>query len=274
MLAASHEALGCASCHVGDAGEVTNAKCLGCHDHAPLRARIAANLGYHATAGVRGQPCQACHRDHKGRVFDMRGWDAVAGGEAGFDHGLTGWPLRDQHAIACERCHMTVDHQRRHTYNGLDRTCTACHAQAHRMFELGAHADLTCDTCHTAALGARLPDAVCHKCHVDDSPHGDRFKRFGPPACGACHRATGWDRIVFNHELQTRFPLVFLHDGLDCRACHRGDGPADFERFKPKLTCKGCHAHAQVHADADHPNGRFTSKECLMCHVAPGQFVR
>jgi len=139
----------------------------------------------------------------------------------------------------------------------------------HPGFELGAHRSLPCLECHTQALGTALPDPVCHKCHVADSPHGDRFEQFGPPACGACHLSTGWHDIRFNHALQTRFALYPWHDDLECAACHRGDS-STFERLPRKVGCKGCHAHARVHADADHPDGRFSTDQCLLCHPYPG----
>ena len=54
--------------------DVSNDKCLGCHDHNDLRARINAGKGFHASAHGQGQACETCHVEHKGRGFDLMGW--------------------------------------------------------------------------------------------------------------------------------------------------------------------------------------------------------
>src|SRR5439155_16243853 len=69
-LSSSHGALDdqnhCNDCHVDGTSEVSNSKCLDCHDHQNLRARINAGKGYHATGGIKGKDCKTCHKDHKG----------------------------------------------------------------------------------------------------------------------------------------------------------------------------------------------------------------
>ena len=76
-LAASHAALdnpdGCASCHAADRS-ITPEKCLGCHDHGDLKARIDAGKGFHASAKAAGRNCKLCHQEHRGRGFDLMGW--------------------------------------------------------------------------------------------------------------------------------------------------------------------------------------------------------
>src|SRR5215207_5744023 len=74
----------CNACHTGGKS-LSNDKCLGCHDHADLRARINAGEGYHASSKVKGRSCQTCHVEHKGRSFNIMGWRTVKGGEDGFD---------------------------------------------------------------------------------------------------------------------------------------------------------------------------------------------
>src|SRR5262245_13258747 len=88
-LANSHAALDvqdhCNDCHVDGSKEVDNNKCLNCHDHNDLKARIASGKGYHASNNVKGKDCKTCHLDHKGRGYDIMGWKSVAGGEKGFN---------------------------------------------------------------------------------------------------------------------------------------------------------------------------------------------
>src|SRR5262245_43112097 len=69
-LAESHASLegsdNCGQCHTSGR-ELSNDKCLGCHDHADQKARIAAGRGFHASSKVSGKRCWDCHGDHKGR---------------------------------------------------------------------------------------------------------------------------------------------------------------------------------------------------------------
>src|SRR5882724_12852243 len=70
-LTHSHAALDakdhCNDCHVGDSKELSNDKCLGCHDHQNLGARITAGKGLHASVLVKGKKCESCHHEHKAR---------------------------------------------------------------------------------------------------------------------------------------------------------------------------------------------------------------
>src|SRR5262245_48336617 len=67
----------CNDCHVNDTKEVSNQKCLDCHDHNDLRARINAGKGFHASADVKGKKCESCHHEHKNRSYDLMGWSSV-----------------------------------------------------------------------------------------------------------------------------------------------------------------------------------------------------
>jgi len=176
------------------------------------------------------------------------------------------------------------------------RPCQWCHSPAFRSlkdaqafdhsertrFDLGpGHRKLPCGACHSAVLGEVKPSSACEGCHVPRglskvvSHHGDRFSQFGsPPRCEICH-ASSAGRFVptnFNHNTRTRFELHFEHTVPTCRGCHRGSGPADFERFAfdPNKECMSCHAHAMVHRDEAHPKGRYQNSQCLLCHQQRG----
>lgn len=396
-LTASHGSLDnqnqCNDCHVNGTRDVTNEKCLGCHDHKDLGARIAAGKGFHASALVRGKKCEVCHKEHKGRNFDLMGWSSIKGGEKGFDHELAGWPLNGKHAttdcgechkarnktqnlriymnterlcgaagchgddqphkfqrkdmLACERCHsesvwkpqkkvLQFNHDDRKDAampilgSHKDVACTKCHVKAvfnlpaqnpascgndgcHKSvhgghlfdakpcdwchsptfktlrqqynrdmpffdhsertrFELGAHKKIKCYDCHTKQLGTAKPVGLCEQCHAKDNKHGDRFDAYGKPLpkCSSCHPTTSWKPNLFNHG-RTKFPLTGKHGDITCRKCHRGKGPADFENFNGQTGCKECHEHRKVHSDPDHPDGKYTTKQCLDCHKAGGE---
>ena len=183
------------------------------------------------------------------------------------------------------------------------RPCEWCHSPSFKTlkqqnfdhtektrFDLGpAHRKIKCYDCHTKALGEGKPNGACAICHAKDSHHGDRFKEFGsPPACQVCHPSGGpkFTPTAFNHGARTKFKLEFKHAEQTCRQCHRGSSPSEFEDFRDlyngnKLNCMGCHAHAKVHADAQHPKGMYTdaakcvpgdkkSCSCLECHMHAG----
>ncbi|MBX3160764.1 MAG: cytochrome c3 family protein [Deltaproteobacteria bacterium] len=394
-LSASHASIDspdkCNDCHVNGSKAVSDQQCLSCHDHKDLAARIAKGVGFHVSPIVKGKECKTCHSEHKGRGFNLMGWASVRGGETGFDHGLTGWPLNGKHASTdCAKCHKASNKQGLRTYMGTDKLCgsSGCHAkdQPHKFerrdllacerchgesvwkpqksspkfdhndrkdaampilgshkdvsctkchpkavfnlpfakpqncgnagchnsphgghlfntrdcdwchsptfkslknyqifdhtertrFDLGqAHKKIKCYDCHTKSIGEAKPTGACEQCHAKDNKHGDRFKQFGsPPACGVCHPSGGpkFTPNVFSHGGRTKFNLQSKHAQVTCRRCHRGKGPADFEKFAfdGNTQCMGCHEHAKVHADDDHPGGKYTNKQCLGCHVNAG----
>ena len=153
------------------------------------------------------------------------------------------------------------------------------HASMTRL-ELGpAHRTLACTTCHTRMLGTTMPPFQCEACHAARSPHQHRFDSLGTPApCGLCHSSMSaspvpaarppppWRVTHFDHQARTSFALRGMHANVACRACHRGRGPTDFERFPAAIACMDCHAHTTVHADAAHPNGKYINAECRSCH--------
>jgi hypothetical protein len=384
---------GCNDCHVNNTRDISNQKCLDCHDHNDLRGRIASGKGFHASALVKGKPCGTCHNEHRGRGKDpdMMGWAKIQGGQKGFDHDLTGWPLKGKHkSTDCAECHKAKDKAGVSVYMGTNTLCgssgchekdqphkfdrkdmlvcdrchgesvwkpakndmrfnhddrkdagmpilgshkdvaclkchpksqfnlpfpkpqncgnSGCHESSHKgmlfdtkdcdwchsptfknfkqqysrdmpffdhsertRFDLGAHKKLKCYDCHTKQLGMQKPIAACEQCHAKDNKHADRFNAFGdPPKCGTCHPTTAWKAKIFNHGKHTKFELTFKHASISCRACHRGKSPSDFENFNGQTGCKECHQHRTVHSDKDHPNGKYTTSQCLQCHRAGG----
>ncbi len=300
-LASSHAALdneaSCSSCHDGDR-TVAAAKCLGCHDHGDMKRRIDAGLGLHASPRVKGRPCGLCHKEHRGRNFDLMGWQTI-GGASKFDHALAGWPLQGKHASTdCARCHKATNRAGLRTYLGTDRTCGGCHGgdnphgklrPAHQRCERchsesvwkppkqrlefdhndpaqaamkveGSHVDVACQKCHPKAAFklAAFDGGECSQCHK--SPHDGQI--FSTKKCQSCHSASlrTMRDVRFDHKKQTGHALLGKHAAIACETCHtRALGMR-----KPTGTCETCHAGDNRHGTRFAQFG--SPPACATCH--------
>jgi hypothetical protein len=273
----------CGSCHLKEqphkfeASEKDKLACERCHgesvwkpakppsqqkfDHDDRKDALMPLLGSHKDV--------ACSKCHPKSVFNLPFPKADNCGNAGCHQSP-----HDGHMFGkrdCEWCHSpTFKTLKQQNFDHTEKT----------KFDLGpAHRQIKCYDCHTKALGEAKPTGACETCHAKDSHHQDRFSEFGsPPRCGTCHPSGGPKFVpsAFNHGARTRFKLEFKHADQNCRGCHRGSSPSDFEDFrslidnKGKTDCMGCHAHKKAHFDDKHPNGRYKSSQCLECHMHPG----
>jgi hypothetical protein len=263
----------CTKCHQAGRG-VAAAKCLDCHDE--IRAQVRADRGYHAE---KGETCQPCHLDHRGRAYSMIRFDPDV-----FDHDATGFALRGGHApLDCHECHAGD------TWTGLDPACTACHDDPHgadqstralaggctachddsswRVLPLpaatfdhgrtdhaayaldGAHQVVPCDACH--AEWRFLPTAhdACTTCH--DDPHRAPFS----DDCQDCHQVRAdWRVPRFDHAV-TGTRLLGVHRDVACKGCH----PRGVLRPIRHDTCADCHR--------DPHHGQFDPRPCDACHT-------
>lgn len=204
--------------------------------------------------------CGACHKD----LLPL-GWRTYLAAQPACQschapkspHG----PLRDDE---CQRCHTDVGWEQRIPFD---------HQKETQYPLVGQHQKVDCAKCHQdRKFRVSIEQyADCSPCHENKNPHGKRFK--GQLQCSFCHTPTNWDESVFDHGKRTRFPLTGGHADKDCRRCHRGKSPSDFEDLRGLVTdskapfpvnCAGCHEHAQVHSG----DARF--RQCLTCHD-PGQ---
>lgn len=218
----------CNDCHVNGTREVSNDRCLGCHDHKDLAARIAAGKGFHSSSDVKGKKCESCHKEHKKRTYDLMGWSQVKGGEKGFDHDKTGWPLNGKHGSTdCADCHKAKNKQGLRVFMGTDTLCGAA------------------------------------GCHANDQPH--KFERKDMLRCERCHGESVWKpqkRVLqFNHDdrRDAGMPILGSHKDVPCTKCHV---KAVFNLpAKDPDSCgnAGCH-------QSPHQNHLFDSKRCEMCH--------
>ncbi|MCX5746658.1 MAG: hypothetical protein NT062_29630, partial [Proteobacteria bacterium] len=229
-LTSSHSALdtqnNCNDCHINNTKELSNDKCLGCHDHQDLASRIAAGKGFHASGGVKGKKCETCHHEHKGKSYDVMGWSSVKGGQDGFDHQLSGWPLNGAHGkTPCADCHKTKNGHGLKTFMGTDRLCGTCHNK--------------------------------------DQPH--KFERKDMLACERCHTESLWKpqkkNLTFDHDNRkdAGMPILGAHKDVACTKCHP---KAVFNLpFAKPDSCgnSGCHK-------SPHDGHLFGKRECEWCH--------
>ena len=157
---------GCTSCHELRARGIEADRCLDCH--APLRARIEANAGYHAAAGAK-DGCARCHKEHYGRSFDLLHFEPDD-----FVHAEAGWEPEGAHAsLDCRECH----------------TASLVRSPEVRSFK-GRHGALS-----RTWLGL---GTECLACHESDDPHDDQFPG---RTCDSCHGQDTWDDLaVFDHD--------------------------------------------------------------------------
>jgi hypothetical protein len=257
-LEGRHADVACGLCHPSQRFEDTPTECAACHAVDDVHR------------GALGRACETCH--------DASDWKRVAR----FDHDRdTDFPLAGAHGrLDCAACHtgplreqeLPTDcfgcHRDDDEHAGRNgKECGRCHGELawgtlrfdhdrDTDFPLrGAHRDTRCEDCHRGTLFVDEAPRDCQGCHREDDVHrgqeGD--------ACERCHDESSWQLVRFDHE-QTRFPLLGLHAGVPCEACHASPAYQDAE-----LACSACHAD-------DTHRGRLGSG-CEVCHNPNGWAV-
>lgn len=282
-LKGKHATVACASCHksVDKQGlrtySNTDRTCGSCHAKESPHGQTRADV----------QKCDRCHTESLWKPQKST---------LDFDHGdkkQAAMALEGAHAqLACSKCHPKAAfklpqpgsdcaqcHKSPHDGQLFStKKCQVCHqASLPTLKEVrfdhkkdanyalsGKHATAACSACHTKALAKTKPSPACESCHAKDSKHGTRFAKF--PACTTCHSQRGWKAgFQFNHGDNAGFELTGKHAATNCRGCHRGKSPADFEKFDLKKNgCMGCHRHEKAHG------GKFKNDQCLTCHQEAG----
>ncbi|MFQ5560200.1 MAG: hypothetical protein ACE5FU_06410, partial [Nitrospinota bacterium] len=268
-LSASHTKLeglkNCTKCH-SILGGIGDSNCLKCHEK--LTARIRAKKGFHAQVKKR---CISCHSDHKGKSYEMVQFDKEE-----FDHGKTGYELKEKHKVACKKCHKDEEK----TYLGLSEKCISCHEDIHEnelgqsclkchslegwkqlVFEhnrdsayslLGKHKPVQCEKCHKES-SYKVPNyTLCITCHLKDDKHK------GKPGkeCTKCHSEVGWKKLHTDHS-KTAYPLIGKHKTVECRKCHI-NGALKIKKF---TSCDSGLCHKDIH------KMQFTPVPCKGCHT-------
>jgi Cytochrome c7 and related cytochrome c len=255
MLRDAHRETSCAACHFGNRYAGTPSRCASCH--APDDVHT----------GNRGADCAACH-------------NTVAWTSNRYDHAKqTGFALEGVHSqLDCKDCHTTANIK-----DPLPRDCVGCHraedAHATRFgascdqchhpdawkpvtfdhdrdghYQLrGAHAQIDCHACHTAAVAEQKLGSQCSDCHATSDVHAGKLGE----ECASCHGVDAWRQdLLFDHDL-TNFPLVGLHVAVPCHQCHVAPSYKDAE-----AECLDCHERDDRHRGA-------LGEDCEACH-SPG----
>jgi len=240
----------------------------------------------HATLGY-PTDCGLCHQ--------TEAWDAVASRPHADPED---WPLEGRHlGTACTACHLEG------TWEGLDRSCVACHAADYATaanpdhvaeglpqgcelchtpvgwspalaaahlpegpFPLtGGHAGRACTDCHDPDDYAAVP-TTCHGCHADDyaaTTNPDHEAAAFPTTCQSCHSTTAWKPATATAHLADG-PFP-LTGGHAGRACTDCHDPDDYAAVP--TTCHGCHADDYA-ATTDPSHGALgLPTTCQTCHT-------
>ncbi|MCB2204042.1 hypothetical protein KQI65_04780, partial [bacterium] len=227
----------------------------------PGRLVAQQELKAHRTFGL---DCMQCHTtaDWKTLKKDIE-----------FDHRLTGYTLRGNHASAsCAGCHAET------AFSQLKTDCVACHEDQHRG-EFGER----CSDCHTPS-GWRSPNedvsrhqltrfpllgahalADCQQCHVNQE---EREYVNTPTECYACHQQ--------DYE-QAKEPDHIAGDfSRDCAQCHdMGDGGWKGAFEHPVIPFMQTAAHVNLECSDCHVSGYAgTPRDCFGCHEADYRAVQ
>ncbi len=250
-------------------------KCADCH---------AAKKKYREAPSV----CNDCHRKvdkHKGSLgpdckncHNERSWK-----ETKFDHSLakTHFALEGKHVnVKCTKCHADPA-----KFKGAPHECVSCHLKADKhkgqygkkcenchtdkdwkkiefdhdektKFKLlGKHETVKCVSCHKTPLYTKekKTPTTCIGCHRKDDVHKGGLGT----KCETCHDEKKWKVTKFDHDKDTKFPLLGKHVTTKCDACHKPEMKEKKEKLP--LTCIGCHKKDDKHKES------FGTK-CESCH--------
>ena len=156
-------------------------------------------------------------------------------------------------------------------HGNIPNECQDCHSAEswttlslsmkfnHKLTEFpleGSHSFVRCTECHKDLEFSQVEEN-CSDCHLD--VHSDQFA----DDCQMCHNSASWiDEIEMrNMHMETRFPLIGAHAGLDCQLCHSSGRYAD-----TPLECVDCHINSVEQTDnPDHFLAAFPLS-CEECH--------
>jgi hypothetical protein len=287
----------CVGCHANPHGETREPmkKCERCHDARSWKMLEHAAFNHDKDSRYpierkhEAAKCTACHAKAGKNPPSAKASGPIPTGTDGLAKLTFRYPAW---AFDCTPCHENVHG----TSLFGTKACKLCHSakvewpkvnfdhNKRTKFPLeGAHEHkATCESCHKKDE-KHAPERACIACHPDK--HNGRFAAFKGPGtngqadCNTCHTANVWKpENKFDHAKNTRFPLTAAHAGADCRACHRGKGPTEWEHLENLITkmpggkglavaCMGCHQHENVHQK------QYKNEDCLGCHF-PGQLPR
>ncbi|MEQ1669781.1 MAG: cytochrome c3 family protein [Hyphomicrobium sp.] len=244
--------------------------------HKDIAEDIKTKTRFHGkSVAASSSECRHCHTDHKGRKADIVLLDPST-----FDHSQTSFALAGRHTgVACSSCHAggkkfrtaptacVACHRKDDVHGGkLRETCADCHNDkgwksttafdhSKTNFALtGGHKSVECARCHAGERYKGVPTA-CAECHRERDVHnGARGQK-----CDGCHTTKTWAEAKFDHDVDTKFPLLGKHTAALCESCHKQPP----KQVKPERACNTCHKKDDVHKGKLGP-------ECQNCHNESG----
>jgi hypothetical protein len=252
-LMGKHAKVECKSCHLTPAFKDAPLDCYSCHKKVDKHK------------GTYGEKCETCHSESD--------WKIIL-----FDHDLhSKYPLRGRHITTkCESCHKghlykdktpadcNACHKRDDKHKGrFAEKCESCHTERSWKVLLfdhdrdtpyrlkGYHRKTKCDGCHKGTLYKDKTPTDCYACHKKDDIHRSNFG----VKCDKCHAEERWKTISFDHDRDTKYPLLGKHRIATCESCHKGRLYQD----KTPTDCYACHNKDDVHR-------RRLGTECQDCH--------
>jgi hypothetical protein len=235
-----HLEVECRSCHGPFPGQAPRFKglkfeaCTDCH--------ADAHVGQLATGKAPLPECTSCH--------SVDGFSPVKYGLS--EHAKTRYPLEGAHMVVpCDACHEATPALQKKVAPAV-----LADLKRKRRKELFS----------PALLAFAKPLDRCDSCHLD--AHKGQLQE---KACSACHVTQSFEKLRFDHQKESRYPLVGKHLKVACDKCHFVPaGSKDVVGGKPVVKyrpleqkCSSC--HLDVHL------GQFAKKgelaDCERCHA-------
>jgi hypothetical protein len=169
--------------------------------------------------------------------------------------------MKEKLPLTCNECHQSDD-----THKGNFGTkCESCHTAKDwknatkfdhdrdtKYLLKGKHKPVKCVACHKGKLYDQNLKTNCITCHKKDDEHKGKYGQ----KCESCHIEKDWKSIIFDHDKDTKYKLLFKHKSVKCDACHK----ANLYKEKLKTNCINCHK-----SDDEH-KGQLGEK-CASCHT-------
>ena len=258
-------------------GKHRDLPCTKCHEEARMTGRKPPRAcgDCHAPTHPVTQPTKNCLDCHSQKAPFKN---------AKIDHSEFGFPLIGRHAkVSCQNCHKggaqsRVNrgcgscHNASHPVTRVTAHCAKCHSPKysfaagakidHEQFGLplrGKHADISCAACHmdkrrTRQVKLKYTEGACTSCHTHGGVHQGQY---ADDQCVRCHVEGGKRNKPFDHNLDSRFPLIGFHAQAKLRAKCEGCHPNGIYRTG-KTACRDCHE--------DQHQGAFGT-DCTKCHT-------
>ncbi len=184
----------------------------------------------------------------------------------------------------CTKCHPKAEmhgqvpprdcvacHRPSHPVPPALATCSDCHKDGqrwknatidHKRFGfalVGKHQRLDCKRCHVRGAKLEYTQGACTTCHEHRNAHQGQF---ADKPCAGCHVEGGKRAHPFDHQKDSRFPLVGFHAEPKvrnrCANCHE-----NMIFRTDRRNCADCHKDKHL--------GQL-GKDCTKCHAVTIKF--